>query len=444
MERRNEMLITTGMLELDASRKDRALFTARVRQGFGPAYEEFAEGLKSGSLNSSSRKGYKERINEHLFNFLKDQYRLPASLTPETFYTNTGKTAIGAVTHLAEITGVSISSDPIADEIRPNSPSPVDDAYYLALEEDGLLSDHLGFNIRRHEVLRWIAEEGEANSGNGAIREMWSEVQFVLNDKLYQEGSKGYKKPYTVFSRHDGSTNEFLGYADDLNVTRPDIRILVHDFTSRVIPGVGQVYTIGREKDPVEAALKAIRKAPKYGGIIGPELVEDLMGLKAVVLEGDLPKEQRKEGLVGEVLEAYLRVINQSINVRDVVEDHETNGDEGQVPITQKRVKIFPDNLSTPIELIVVREQHHLDQIYHIGNLDANGFHKGQAHELYEIKREVQTAKMLLPKSLSGIDTTAALSRRDQDKAEELKIRNDAGTNGRLDEFIKYLDAKRF
>lgn len=415
--------IRSEMFELEGGSRDaRAAFEARVRYFVGPTGEEFIEGVRQGRLTASSRQHFKTEVNSYFFSAFQQTFKLPKTVTPESFYDEAGKTAIRVVSGLADLTGLSISQDPFVDEINPHPPSPIDLVYHLAHLGQGRDVD-LDFNVRRHFLLSQISASIEAISSVG-IRDILSDMQFSLNERLYYKGEEGHHERYTAYSYHDPETNYFIGFAR--GDVQPDIgsRVYVHEFRARRIEGVGLVYTIRNPKEPEAATKKAIAKADSNGGIIKPDSVEDRMRMTVVALEGNLPKGNK--GRTDQVKRVHKRVLGfmrEYKPIKKIVPENQVDGDRGQGGMSWKRDKIYFYDTSA-LELVVVGESDHYNQTYAVGGVDPEtGFYKGKdtSHKLYEPRKDEPAAIRLLPESLHHKDIHQALVARQHEIAEALK-----------------------
>lgn len=412
------------MFHLDGGSRDaRAAFDARVRYFYGQAGEEFIEGVQQGKLTADSRHDFRGTINGHFFSAVQQTFKLPKTVTPESFYDDAGKTAMRVVSDLAELTGLSISQDPFVDEINPHPPSPIDLLYHLARLGQGRDVD-LDFNVRRHFLLQQISASIEAVSSID-MRDILSDMQFRLNEKLYYRGEEGHHERYTAYSYHDPETNYFIGFAPDDAQPAGGSRLYVHQYRARRIEGVGLVYTIRNPKEPEAATKKAIAKAYYNGGIVKPQSVEDRMRMTFVALEGNLPKRNKgKTDQVGRVHKTVLGFMHQYKPIKKIVLEDQVDGDRGQGGMTWKRDKIHFYDTLVPLELVVVGESDHYNQTYAVGTLDPEtNFYGGRdtAHKLYEPRRDEPVAQLVLPESLHGRDIHQALVARNHEIAEELK-----------------------
>lgn len=424
-------------------------FGRLIKHFYGPAGEEFIQSVQQGDLPASARHDFRSRVDVHFFNALKDGYQFPDSVTPQTFYSDAGAVALAVVNHLADLTGLSVSHDPLADEVSPNPPSPTDLLYYLARTNQGV-DPRLEYGIRRHIGLLHIAAGLESNSGNGVVRDVLSDLQFAFNEDLYHKGMEGHKEPHDAYTYHDPETNRFLGFVspESVNNYRGANRILRHHFEARRIQDNGLVYTRGREKDLRAATEKAIAKAYDNGGVVRPEDVEDFLGYKAVLLTGTDNNESRDKNLatlvIHPILEAllkdsslqptdervqvfnkYLLVIDRHRKIKTLVLENEVDKDRGQGAVNQIRGKIGLFNVPVPIEFIVTSEGDYYNQVYEVGEVNPQtGIHGGQAHDIYILRRSRKAVEVVQPQSISGVNNQAALKRRSREISEGLKAKD--------------------
>lgn len=407
------------------SRETDAAFNVLVDHFYGPAGQEFAEGLRTGRLHSSSKDEFAERINTHFFNAVKDTYH---TSFPMSLYRQSRGVALEVVQEVANKVGLGIARNPLKDEIATPSPRPIDLFYHVAriesLEEnpDGR---RLGFDARRHFLLLNIAASIEAASGNGVAEEELDSLQTILDDHLYYKGDLGYVETYRTYTLHDADTNRFLAFAGNSHprIPRENERLLYHEFNARRIERVGLVDSLVRRKDLRSATIKALSKAVRNGGIVKPQYVEDHMGLRLVALEGDVSSTPNTlHSQVDRVSKSVMKAIRRHKRIERVEQDDHVDSERGQGTVIFRRKKLYFKDVAIPLELMVFSEPDFYNQEYEVGVKDSEtGLFDGPAHKLYKLGRIADCAGLLLPCNIYRVNHHLGIVTSMEAQVEQLK-----------------------
>lgn len=413
---------------------------------YGPEAVKAARALKEGQSFTRSQA---EEFDKGFLAASKKIYELPADTDPREFYIAQNKGAVGAVQYFGRLVPDLSTALALKDEITRLSDRPSDLLVMLCsqpmetasmttdelmnLDPDGpkRIDKRLAFETRRHAVIHFHLGGINARTLNGRIRTVLSDVQDLLDERLFI-GPKGYGKDITSNSYHDDETNEVVGFPDR-NDRRPLTAHLKRMTLSvRTMRGIGTVYTNNRKKDDGTALWKSLVKAGKNGGVIHINAaVQDSMGMTFVAMEDSVaPKELAnivartlREGIDSRIESDHYRQLPRVVAIE---EDDMADGDRGQASTLafNARRKIWLDGIPTPLELMFYDRTTYLDSKYEVGQRDPEtGLYLGRAHDLFELRRAKEGVRLVFPESVYPKLSDQLLSRAFIDTAKQTAFR---------------------
>lgn len=360
---------------------------------------------KIGAGGSFSR-GDADRIDESCFKSISQTYHLPKRTDPQEFYMQQQKGAVAVIDYFQRLIPELAKDFELKDEIVRLSDRPSLLLRYLSMPAGGI-DPTLAYEAQRHAVLVYQLGMINSRSLNGRLRTVLSDVQGLLNEKLFV-GPEGHGERSTVECYHDDETNEVVGFPDrgdkrPLTAHLKRIPVIV-----RQVEDIGKVMTSPRKKNDSVAIVKSWMKAQSNSGIIHiNQAVQDSIGMTFVVMDDTIPPKQLADLVVSIIKsgsDSDLRCIPKILTTE--VDDN-TDADHGQSPGLNfnARRKLWFEGLPTPIELIFYSREAFLNSKLEVGERDrATGLYMGRGHDLFELRRAMIVARIPFPREIYGVN----------------------------------------
>lgn len=395
----------------------------RVMAGFfGEDAIRLCRGLAAGTTLSKEEA---EAMDVRFLESSRKIYNLPDRVDPQQFYLQQNKGAIEAIQYFGRLVPELAADFELKDEAIRLSERPSDLLELLASQPPNI-DPRLAYEVRRHAVLIYQLGMINARTLNVKLQTVLSDVQSILNDKLY-EGPLGYGERISWESFHDDETNEVVGFPDHNDRKPLTAHLKRMSFGVRRIRDVGIVYTNDRKKDDTVAIVKSWVKALRNSGTIHmDDAVQDSIGMTFVLMEGDATPEQLAD-LVVSVIKAGIESRiefnhrRQLPNIASVETDDVVDGDHGQAckASFDARRKIWLEGIPTPIEVMFSGRETHLNYRLEVGTRNPEtGLYEGRGHPLFELRRGREAVRVPFPKEIYPVDdhilNTAFVSRSKQ------------------------------
>lgn len=386
------------------SRQTEEAYAQQQRILFGEAGQQLAQALIQGTIKPYQLEDFRGRIDVHFFNAYSDIYRLARSITPESAYLNAQTVALEVVRDCTLKAFPDYEDDFFRNEVALKSPSPTDLYYYMVLPYEGPLG---AYEVRRHFLLTNTAAAMDARSGNGSLAIQLSDINRLLDAELFKPGSG---RQTTIYADHDQQTNTV--YRVTTNKPEESLRSNAitrkHTLTLREIEGIGLVQTRVRQKDLVSAVEKLLSKAATNGGVLDPESVNDYMGFTFIGLggEGYVTPETQLDYLESRLVD----VLNSYRSLVEIRPDHVVDRDRGQAEVRFRRLQIFLEDQTVPLEFMLFDAVEYLNQSFEIGVMDPQTrFYTGRSHKMYEYRRTYPIMPFVYPEDIYQLDAQEAL-----------------------------------
>lgn len=382
-------------------------FTELKNYWFGPATEEFSDQLRQGHSPLSLLDRFGARLDEHFFNVYEDKFKLSPAISG-TAYTSAQGVRIGivkdSVQHVSRL-----RRDPLRSEL--SNPSLRPSHLLLAIEggQDGK-DFNLAVNGRRSFILELAASAQAARSGNGVLGTELIQLEYLLDERLYQRGVNPTKALYAYHEQGTNRVRKVVGRISEPASANEEIK--AHELQFRVVPGIGKVLTKRREKNLVAATKKACSIAALGDGVIRAETVKDLMGIEMVSRAQD--RDNLMENIVTIIKGEY------KLKDEDIKEDHVTEKDRGQGGVRFKRLQISLPGFATALEWKFETYTGFLNGQVEVGRMGDDGFLQGRAHALYKLRRDDPAADYIVDKEFDGVDIHAELRKAQHHITEDL------------------------
>lgn len=331
-------------------------------------------------------------IDRYALRSIKKYFHLPEASDPQEFYLQQQKQAIGLIEYYGELLPEEKQNLALKNEISLLSDSPSDLLRLLSRPSE-TIDPTLAFEAHRHALCLYDLGQMNARTKRGRLRTVLSRVHQIFNEKLF-EGPEGAGSKFVLESIHDDETNEVIGFLDEDKPIPPTAHLKRTPLIVRKIPDAGLVYTSPRKKDDRIALVKTIAKSQHNGGVLNIEAdVLDGIGIMIVLLENRMMPEELAQRTVS-ILKDDPRIRVRKIEVED-----ETSTDHGQSPKYKHLCRrIWQEDVPTPIELKFQDRRNYLNSILEVGDRDEDtGLYMGRAHELFELRRANQAARILFP-----------------------------------------------
>lgn len=352
-----------------------------------------------------------ERINNYFLNSSRRIYNLPDQTDSQGFYRQSRDGAIAVIQYFGKLAPELAEDFELRDEIRRLSSRPSDLLRYLTSPPNNI-DPTLAYEARRQAVLEYQIGMVNARNLNGELDNVLSDVQDVLNERLF-EGLEGSGSPVFSESFHDDETNRVVGFSDR-NDRRPLTAHLKRiRVTARKIPGIGLVHKKPREKEWGPTIVKSWVKALRNGGIVHiDEAVQDSIGMRFILMDDSVPPKQLAD-LVVSVMKSGIESRIESNHPRKIPKivkeeaDNETGTDHGQsteINFSARR-KIWFDGIPTPIELLFYNRETYLNSRFEVGERDyETGLYMGRGHDLFELRKGRITVRVPFPEEIYPVD----------------------------------------
>lgn len=344
-----------------------------------------------------------EVINENFFKSSKRIYRLPSRTDPQEFYLQQYKGALAVIKYFDELVPELAGEWELKDEITDLSDRPSDLLRLLA--NPGSIDKILAYEAQRQASLMYQIGMINARTLNGRLRTILSDVDRLLNSKLF-EGLEGHGDPMFLESLHDDETNTIVGFPDR-NSHRP---LTAHLKRQRILVRrtreFGAVRTKSRKKDDSMAIVKSWEKALDNGGTIHiDDAVQDSIGREYALMDDSISPEEFADVVVA-TIEAEAGVQSDLWEIPKIAKkekDNKTDQDRGQSlePSFNARRKIWFENIPTPIELKFYDRETYLNSVLEVGTrAPETGLYMGRSHDLYELRRCRRALRVPFPKEM--------------------------------------------
>jgi hypothetical protein len=258
--------------------------------------------------------------------------------------------------------------------------------------------------LLRHQLsnqllLALIHAHLDSRNRNNRLRTVLNRFVQFTDEVFFPDQLIGKNEVIHVFSTHDDQNR-----VQRLNIGREFMSLSNGESLQKKTPLRIRESSLGghkfifgldiRRKDDAAGVLKALTKAIKNGGNIRPhEYVNDVIGAKFVVAEGDI------NSLVI-IFENFVREYYGNIEVE--ADDSPDFGRHQSNRHTFRRRQLHLGDATIEVLFYSLRE--FIDSQYDVGVEDEDGFFNGAAHDLYEIKRIVDAARVLFPKEMYGFN----------------------------------------
>lgn len=360
-----------------------------------------------------------EEINTYVLESSKRRYRLPDSTDPQEFYMQQQKQALGVRKYYSEILPEVAQDLEGKDEISLLSDRP-SDLVRLLFRPAESIDPILAYEAQQHVLLAHIAGMINARTLNGRLNTVLYDVHRLLNEKLF-EGPEGAGQKIFSESFHDDESNQVVGFPNRQDQKLPTAHLKRIRFTVRRIRDLGLVYTSPRKKDDRISIVKCIAKSLDNGGVINIDHdIQDGIGLEFVIMEDHVTPRQLADQVVS-VVESGSRKID-----KVEVNDKKVENNRGQSPEFEfdKRLKIWFEDLPTPLEMTIFTLANYLNYILEVGTRDPKtGLYMGRAHPLYELRRARKVAHLIFRAAISPEDLDTAFINRSKWVAQDLRVR---------------------
>ncbi len=370
-----------------------------------------------------------EVLNINFFESSKKIYKLPKKTDSQGFYLQQNKGAVAAVGHFGRLVPELASKWEMKDEIADLAERP-SDLLRLLTSPSQKIDSVLAYEAQRHATLIYQIGMINARTLNGRLRTVLSDVNRLLNQKLFK-GPEGHGDTTTVKSYHDDETNEVVGFQDRGDRIPLTAHVKHIEWTVRKTGEFGLVRTSSRKKDDSDAIAKSWAKARNNGGIIHiNDAVQDSIGREYALLDDSIPPEQFAD-LVVSIIQAAAGEESdlwEIPKISKVETDNQVDASRGQAvrPSFNARRKIWFENIPTPIELKVSNRETFLNAELEVGTRDPEtGLYNGIAHDLYRLRRDRPIVDVPFPQVVYPVDeykiNTAFVNR---SKQESFRLRN--------------------
>lgn len=288
----------------------------------------------------------------------------------------------------------------------------------LDLLSSANISPLLRYQLAEQLMLGLIHVHLDNRTRGKKLRSQLNEFVTFTNDNLFKGQKIGETKEVNVYSAHDNENRTkkicftpFTHVSNNEHQKKTRLR-------AREVSIGGKKYLVVfdiRKKDDRVAALKSLEKAvhKSDGNIEIEEDVEDMIGTKFIIIEGDM-----KEFITG-----FENTVRSYYGDIEIEKDDNVNENRRQ----SKRHTFRRRQLSlgeNKFEIIFYTLREFLNSQYDIGEKDEDGFYKGAAHSLYEIGRIAHAASHIFPQNLYGLDIFEFGKQAQQREAGKLLLEN--------------------
>ncbi len=373
--------------------------------------------------------GVVDEINANVLESVRRRYGLPDSIDPQQFYMQQQKQAKGVRAYYGEILPEVAQDLEGKDEITLLSDRP-SDLVRLLFRPSESIDSTLAYEAQQHVLLSHIAGMINARTLNGRLSTVLYDVHRLLNERLF-EGPEGAGQKVFSESFHDDEGNQVVGFPDNQDRKPPTAHLKRVRFTVRRIRDLGLVYTSPRKKDDRISIVKCIAKSLENGGTINIDNdIQDGIGLEFVLMESHVTPKQLADQVIS-VIEDGSREVEFGSRKVDKVEIGNKRVDKNRGQSAEfgfdERVKIWFEDLPTPLEMTIFVLTNYLNYKLEVGTRDPKtGLYMGMAHELYELRRARKVAQVLFREEIPHEDLDVAFINRSKLVAQDLRIRHKA------------------
>lgn len=260
----------------------------------------------------------------------------------------------------------------------------------------------INFEVNRQLLLAQVSGVIDRHHAKDEVKDTLSKLHDFISKTLYQGPQIGTTKHLSLFSLHDNKTNSLIDFNQDFSVLNPTHNQHVKEsgFSVRTTKLGIPVLTHVRKKDDIKISLKTISKALRSGlsNCFDPATdVEDKMGFMFIVFGGEKQRLSVKNSFDRRVRQ-FAKNRSQEVHIKM---DKDKTKDRGQSAKGHNYVKekILLDN-KTPIEVIFFTPKEYLEYIFEVGTENEDGIYNGNAHELYELRRDAELLIHLFPSAI--------------------------------------------
>lgn len=363
-----------------------------------------------------------EEINANFFKSTRRIYKLPRGADSQGFYLQQNKGALAVIRYFGKLVPELAGEWELKDEIADLSDRPTDLLRLLTRPAE-TVDLVLAYEAQRHATLVYQIGMINARTLNGRLRTVLSDVNRLLNKKLFK-GPEGYGDQMFWESFHDDETNQVVGFPDRHDQRPLTAHLKRIPMVVRRTQEVGVVRTSSRKKDDSVAIMKSWVKALNNGGTIHiDDAVQDSIGREFVLMDDSIPPQQFAE-LVVSIIEAEAGGNSDLWEIPKIAKkekDDKADADHGQSsePSFNARRKIWFENIPTPIELKFYNRETYLNSLLEVGTRDPEtGLYMGRAHDLFEPRRARNVVRVPFPEEIYPVSdyvlNTAFVSRSKQ------------------------------
>jgi len=296
------------------------------------------------------------------------------------------------------------------------SENPSDRLYLLSSADTDFL---LRYQLAEQLMLGLIHIHLDNRTKGRRLRSQLNEFVTFTNRYLFEGQKVGETEKINVYSTHDNENRtkkicftSFSHVSNNEHQKKTRLRARKVNINGKKYLAVFDI----RKKDDKIAALKSLEKAvhKNDGDIAIKEDVEDMIGTKFIIIEGDIK----------EFILSFENIVRSHYGDIRIEKDDNANKDgrKQSERHTFKRRQLYLGENRFEVIFYTLRE--FLNSQYDIGEKDEDGFYKGAAHSLYEIGRIAHAASHIFPQDLYGLDIFEYGRQAQQREAERLLLEN--------------------